>query len=289
MTTQTPSIPAAIHALRLLESVAPPLAAETAYGLWIRPGKRKPVHETERYVMEHARRSTIRVRGRRVAVYRWGNGPRTVLLVHGWQSRASAFAPLVRELRSAGRTIVAFDAPAHGESSGLRTDVRDYAAIISELGRQHDGLEAIVAHSFGTPGAALAIRGGVRVGRLVTVNGAADFEYLLQSFAQKLGLGSSSVLAVRRRTERRLFRGRDDIWTTLSATAPLPVEVPWLVIHDDADTLIGLDQAHALLAAHPASTTLLITHGLGHNRPLRDDTVLDRISTFLSPGLNLES
>lgn len=128
---------------------------------------------------------------------------------------------------------------------------------------------------------------GCAWGDLVTVNGAADFEALLQSFAQKLGLGSSSVLAVRRRTESRLFGGRADIWTSLSATAPLPVEVPWLVIHDDADTLIGLDQAHALLAAHP-STTLIVTHGLGHNRPLRDDTVLDRISAFLSPGLNPE-
>jgi pimeloyl-ACP methyl ester carboxylesterase len=242
----------------------------------------------EQLVMDHARRSTIRVRGRRVTVYRWGTGSDAVLLVHGWQSRAAAFAPLVRELRAAGRTIVAFDAPAHGESSGLQTDVRDYAAIIAELARQHDGFEAIVAHSFGTPGAALAIRSGVRVGRLVTINGAADFEYLLQSFARKLGLRDSSVLAIRRLTERRLFPGTADIWTTLSATAPLPVEVPWLVIHDDADTMIGLDQAHALLAAHHASTTLVVTHGLGHNRPLRDESVLDRISAFMSPAFRLK-
>jgi hypothetical protein len=162
--------------------------------------------------------------------------------------------------------------------------VRDYAAIISELARAHDGLEAIVAHSFGTPGAAQAIRSGVRVGRLVTVNGAADFEYLLQRFAGTLGLRSSSVLAIRRRTERRLFRGTtDDIWSSYSATAALPGEVPWLVVHDDADQTIELAQAHALVAAHPASTELVVTHGLGHNRPLRDDAVLDRIGAFLAP------
>ena len=94
-----------------------------------------------------------------------------------------------------GARIVAFDAPAHGLSSGRQTDVRDYAAIISELARAHDGFEAIVAHSFGTPGAAQAIRSGIRVGKLVTVNGAADFEYLLQRFASTLGLRRSSVLA----------------------------------------------------------------------------------------------
>lgn len=279
----TSALPAAVRALRLLDRIAPPLAAETAYSLWVRPGRRKAVHPTEAAVMDDAVRDTITVRGRRVAVYRWGTGSRAVLLVHGWQSRAAAFAPLVRELRDAGRTIVAFDAPAHGLSSGRQTDVRDYAAIIGELARAHDGFEAIVAHSFGTPGAVQAIRSGIRVGKLVTVNGAAEFEYLLQRFASTLGLRRSSVLAVRRRTEQRLFRGHpDDIWSTYSATAALPVELPWLVVHDDADATIELSQARALVDAHPASTELLITHGLGHNRPLRDDEVLDRITGFLS-------
>ena len=276
-------MPAVLRALRVLDRVAPPLAAETAYSLWVRPGRRKAVHASEVAVMDDALRSTITVRGRQIAVYRWGTGGRAVLLVHGWQSRAAAFAPLVRELRVSGRTIVAFDAPAHGLSSGRQTDVRDYAAIISELARVHDGFEAIVAHSFGTPGAAQAIRGGIRVGKLVTINGAADFEYLLKRFAHTLGLKQSSVMAVRRRTEKRLFRGDvDDIWSSYSATAELPTEVPWLVIHDDADSTIELAQAHALVEAHPASTELVITHGLGHNRPLRDDAVLDRIGAFLS-------
>jgi pimeloyl-ACP methyl ester carboxylesterase len=279
---QTSQFRAAARALRVLDRIAPPLAAETAYTLWVRPGRRKPVHPSEAPVMEDAARSTITVRGKRIAVYRWGTGPRAVLLVHGWQSRAAAFAPVVRELRDAGRTIVAFDAPAHGLSSGKQTDVRDYAAIIGELSRMHDGFEAIVAHSFGTPGAVQAIRSGIRVGKLITINGAAEFEYLLERFASTLGLRRASVLAVRRRTERRLFRGHPaDIWTTFSATAPLPIEMPWLVIHDDADSTIELSQARALVGAHPASTELLITHGLGHNRPLRDDVVLDRIVAFL--------
>lgn len=285
MTTSDTTIPAAIRVLRVLERLAPPLAAETAYTLWVRPGRRKAVHPSEAPVMDAAVRSTIRVRGRRVAVYRWGTGSRAVLLVHGWQSRAAAFAPLVRELRSTGRTIVAFDAPAHGESSGRQTDVRDYAAIISELAREHDGFEAVVAHSFGTPGAAMAIRNGISVGRLVSINGAAEFEYLLEQFAGILGLRRSSVTAVRRLTERRLFRGTEDnIWTRFSATAPLPISVPWLVIHDDTDATVDVSQAHALVAAHPASTELVITHGLGHNRALRDDDVLDRVSEFLSAG-----
>src|SRR3712207_6641379 len=62
-------------------------------------------------------RSSIVVDGGRVAVWEWGNGP-TVALVHGWGSRAARLAVHVEPLLGAGFSVVAFDAPAHGESEG---------------------------------------------------------------------------------------------------------------------------------------------------------------------------
>lgn len=281
MTAVPSTAPRVSRLVRTLERVAPALAAEAAYAVWRSPGRRVPIHPTERAVMDDARGGTLHVRGHRVATYEWGSGSRTVLLVHGWQSRASAFAPLVRELRQLGRRIVAFDAPGNGRSGGTRTDVRDYAAIIAEL-EPAGGYEAIVAHSFGTPAAALALRTGVRASRLVTVNGAADFEHLLGAFGRTLSLTPRLLRAVRARTERRMFRGIDDIWNRYSATSsPLPVDTPWLVLHDEDDAVIDVGQAHALAAAHPRSVRLELTSGLGHNRPLRDDAVLDTIVGFV--------
>jgi pimeloyl-ACP methyl ester carboxylesterase len=280
MTTLTSSAPPVSRLVRTLERIAPALAAEAAYAVWRSPGRRVPVHPTERAVMEDARVGWTRVRGHRVATYEWGHGGGAVLLVHGWQSRASAFAPLVRELRQTGRRVVAFDAPGNGRSGGARTDVRDYAAIIAEL-EPLQGYEAIVAHSFGTPAAALAIRTGTRTRRLVTVNGAADFEHLLGAFGHTLRLTPRMLHAVRARTERRMFRGIDDIWNRYSATStPLPSGIPWLVLHDRDDAVIDVGQARALAAAHPHAE-LVLTSGLGHNRPLRDDDVLDRITAFV--------
>jgi pimeloyl-ACP methyl ester carboxylesterase len=282
MTAVPSTAPRVSRLVRTLERVAPALAAEAAYAVWRSPGRRVPIHPTERAVMEDARGGTLHVRGHRVATYEWGSASRTVLLVHGWQSRASAFAPLVRELRQPGRRIVAFDAPGNGRSGGTRTDVRDYAAIIAEL-EPAGGYEAIVAHSFGTPAAALALRTGVRTSRLVTVNGAADFEHLLGAFGRTLSLTPRLLRAVRARTERRMFRGIDDIWNRYSSTSsPLPVDTPWLVLHDEDDAVIDVGQAHALAAAHPRSVRLQLTSGLGHNRPLRDDAVLDSIVGFVN-------
>ena len=63
-------------------------------------------------------RERILLRGSEVVAYRWGRGERAVLLLHGWQGRASQFAPLVRELVAEGFRVTSFDAPAHGASGG---------------------------------------------------------------------------------------------------------------------------------------------------------------------------
>ena len=77
------------------------------------------------------------------------------------------------------------------------------------------------------------------------------------------------------------FRGIDDVWARYSATGvALPSSVPWLLVHDEDDAVIEISQAHALLAANPGATPVF-TQGLGHNRPLRDDAVLDRIAAFV--------
>ena len=91
--------------------------------------------------------------------------------------------------------------------------------------------------------------------------------------------------AVRARTERRLFRGMTDIWNRFSATSsPLPDRIPWLVLHDEDDAVIDVSQAHSLVAANPESTRLVLTSGLGHNRPLRDDAVASVVVGMRTPA-----
>src|SRR5438105_1441963 len=53
-----------------------------------------------------------------VAVYRWGKADRRILLVHGWGGKAAQFFSFVGPLLENGFEVIAFDAPAHGLSSG---------------------------------------------------------------------------------------------------------------------------------------------------------------------------
>jgi pimeloyl-ACP methyl ester carboxylesterase len=223
------------------------------------------------------------VGGARVPVYTWGEGQWPVLLVHGWRGRAAELTEIVRELRSSDRTVIAFDAPAHGAAGRGKSDIRVFASIIRRLHEQFGDFEAIVAHSFGSPASTLAIREGVRAGRLVSIGGVAEMGYLAEHFGRALGLRPRTIDGLRRRVETRRFRGVPDVWTSLSSTGvPLAADVPLLIVHDSDDPVVEVAQAHALAAAHPQSSTLLVTSGLGHTRILRDNTVLDAIGEFVN-------
>lgn len=269
--------------LHSLERWAPPVAAEVAYSLWLAPGPRKRMHRAEALVMAQARRTTLHVGWARVPVYTWGDGDRPVLLVHGWRGRAAELSELVRELRSAERTVIAFDAPSHGAAGRGRVDIQVFAGVVRQLHDRFGDFEAVVAHSFGSPAATLAIRQGVKTGRLVSIAGVAEMDYLADHFGRALGLRPQTVEGLRRRVQARRFRGVPDVWKSFSSTgAPLAPEVPLLIVHDADDPVVEVAQAHALASAHPESSTSLITSGLGHTRILRDEAVLDAITDFVN-------
>lgn len=282
-------MPDLLKSLPVLDKVAPELAVEIVWRLWRTPRKPRALTADAAPIMELADRSTIAIAGRRIATYRWGSGSRVILLVHGWEGRAADFAPIVRELRSRERTILAVDAPGHGDSSGKRTTVIDYAEVLAEVARRHGRLEAVVSHSLGTPSVAAATRHGLHADRYVSISGVADLSRLVPTFCEALGVRPSTVERVRTRIENRVFSGNRDVWAQYSAAgSPLPAEAPLLVIHDRTDRVVPVVDATLLADAHGPLTRFAMTEGLGHYRILSADAVLDDVSSFLGTPSEVE-
>src|SRR5688572_29161278 len=105
-------------ALKVLGVLAPPLAARVAEPMFWYLGRPAPVRAADAAAHARARVDYLDLAGKRVAVYSWGDGPSAVLLVHGWRSRASRFGRIIEALERSDRTIVAFDAPGNGDSTG---------------------------------------------------------------------------------------------------------------------------------------------------------------------------
>lgn len=274
-----PFLPALIAgAIRTTAVISPALAGDLACHAFFVSGPRMPVAAVDEATHGSARRRTLRVREHDVAVYEWGAGGRTVLLMHGWGGRASQFAPLVRELVSAGFRVVAFDAPAHGSSAGRRTDIRDWIDAAEQLQSVHGSFHAIVGHSFGALAALTAARSGVPAAAVAAIAGAASPAAFLERFSDGVGLGPRAKARFEARFRRRL--GVDEAGMAArydAAQHPLPPTTALLVAHDRRDRRMPDADSLRLHAAHAGRSTLVRTEGEGHSRILRSDPVLDAV------------
>ena len=281
-----PATTLAIAGLRAADRVSPALAGRLALPLFRQVRPALPVRPGDRAVHEHAERGTIAVRGRDIVTYAWGHGPETVLLVHGWRGRASQFGPIVRELRAEGYRVVAFDAPANGESAGRHTDIRDYLAAIDELQRRHGMFRLIVGHSFGALAALTAVREGTAARGVVAIAGMADARYLVDSFAARVGLGTASADVVAREFTERVLPGVAEPYARFDAVGdPLPAGVPLLVVHDRGDREVAVGESLRLHEAHGERSRLVLTDRAGHSRVLGADATLDAVTAFATGGL----
>ncbi|WP_405791218.1 alpha/beta hydrolase [Streptomyces sp. NBC_00029] len=261
--------------LNVTARLAPGLAGPPAFALFVRPLGRARLKPREAEVMARAERGRMDVRGTAVTTYRWGEGDRPVLIVHGWSSRASRFAGFVEALRAQGRTVIAFDAPGHGESDGRASTILDYRTIIGRLHAEHGDFSAVVAHSFGVLATFSMLYDGMRVDRVVGIGGVADFDHLVERFRAGLNLRERVGRVLRTHVERRLFPGDPGIWQRLDARRRFEgMGAPILLVHDTEDDVITPAQSRAIAAAYGAQARLIETTGLGHGRILTDPDVI---------------
>lgn len=274
-------------AVRAAGRVSPRLGAAVALPLFGHVARPRRVDPADEPTMGRARRSAIRVpglgrRGVDLAVYEWGRGADVVVLAHGWNGRASQFATLVRELVAEGWRVVAFDAPAHGETPGRATYLVDWTDALAELQRRHGRVHATVGHSFGGLATLVAAGAGVQMGRVVTIAAPGDADLLISQFQAMLRFDDGTAAALRERFASRYFAGEDDPFARLSPLRrPLPARMPLLAVHDEGDRVVPIGELDRLASAHPTAR-VVVTKGFGHNRVLTADPVLDAVVDFLA-------
>lgn len=267
------------------------LGSSLAERLFTTP-RRYPRPERERVVLASGTRFDVDVALRsprwdgattKVCAWRWGIGP-TVLLVHGWEGRGSQLGALVAPLVEAGMSVVAFDAPAHGDSPGSRLYLTDHADAIADVITAVGPVHAVVAHSFGAAAVLLAhARHGVDVARNVMIAPNVLIDDAIVKFARSVALDD---------------RDRDSFERHLVGASGVPIDAlsveqlagardaSLLVFHDTGDREVALVHGQRLAATWP-NARLELTEGLGHRRILRDDEVIERTVRFLRTGLPL--
>ena len=226
-----------------------------------------------------ARRETVVAGTRSLAV--WQAGPLAapaVLLVHGWGGRGVQMGSFVAPLLARGYRVVWFDQPGHGESGRGAVALPDFVRALEALAATHGPVAAAIGHSLGAAALGVALRRGVRFGRIVFVSAPSSIKEHARNFARLVGITPQIREAMRRRLEHRYGVRFDDI-DRIDELEQLGL--PALFVHDDGDTEVPFGHARRLSARVPGAR-LIKTYGLGHYRLLREPSVVGAVVDFVS-------
>jgi pimeloyl-ACP methyl ester carboxylesterase len=264
---------------RALEPIAPRLGARLATRMWFRlpaplPAGPLPEGGTPFEVSweHHVVRGHV-----------WGDGP-VVYLVHGWGGRGDQFSAFVPALVRAGHRVVMFDGPSHGTSDPgewrRSTHGVELAKALDAVAARFGPAHTVLAHSMGAVVTMLAVRHGwLGSERLALVAPMSSYADAVAPFRAWAGLGPRTSRHFDDRVWRRVGVAPEDF--DLRRLLEDSEAVPTLLVHDRRDRQTSHVRTAALAGALP-DARLVTTSGLGHNRILRDPSVVAEVVGFVT-------
>jgi pimeloyl-ACP methyl ester carboxylesterase len=272
--------PARVLALRAVfrtvGNVAPEVAARWAETIFCTPPRHEPRTADEAFLAT-GRQFTVTSDDQKLAAWEWGSG-RTVVLVHGWGSRAGRFSVMGRGLLESGFHVVAYDGPAHGRSNGRLASLVEFARALRSVADRVGPVHGIVGHSLGGAAAVLALRDGLAAERVVLLAAPADVTRFSTAFADHLRIPAEARTAMRRNLEIRLNARWDELRLP---TIVRGLRAHALLVHDQSDPDVPFHHAQEIVAAWPGAR-IVPTEGLGHRAILRDAAVVRSAAAFLA-------
>jgi len=270
--------------LSLLARHAPAWTARWATRRFLAPPAPRPIGSSAREVFARAadqffvdaevpwagRREPTRAR-----LTVWGRGP-AIYLLHGWGGRASQFASWVEPLTEAGFTVVALDAPGHGDAPDRTTSLLHFAVALRAAVESFGPARCVVGHSLGGAAVAYALQQGLPADGVVLIGAPHAPGSTFAYFLARIGIDARLHQRVTDEAERQFgFRFGDFVVRAPADRPPLPA----LLVHDHDDREFAFDNALQIARDWP-SAKLIATSGLGHYRILRSGAVADGIRAF---------
>ncbi len=253
---------------------APLPASWVAQYVFLTP-RRFPRPEKERCWLEGGARASILLDGLPIALWQWeGTGP-TIGIVHGWEGRGSQLGAFIAPLVEAGFSVVAWDAPGHGNSGGKNSGIIKFASAARAVADHVGGLHGVVAHSMGAAATCLAVTRGLQLETAVFVAPAPSVREAPYRFARHLHVPRDVMGRMVRRLESRNDMSFAELQRHVFDGAE---KLALLVYHDKRDPDVPLLDGEMLEAL---GAEFRATEGLGHRRILRHAGVIEGTVAYL--------
>ena len=261
--------------LQLLFFFSPKKALHKAYVLFCTPRKGKVLPEQEDF-LDEAEDAVIAVEDIYVQSYRWANMGETILVVHGWESNTHRWKRIIQKLHQQGYNVVAFDAPAHGYSSGKILSVPFYTQCLQKMVELYRP-DHIMGHSVGgmTTLYHQYIYPDQEINKLIILAPPSDLERIMGQFQGILRLSSKFMKALDDFFKNKYGFYFEEFSVSKFATS---INKKGLLIHDKHDDIAPYNEAVAISQSWKGSQ-FITTENYGHS--LFYEEVDDMIITFL--------
>jgi pimeloyl-ACP methyl ester carboxylesterase len=263
--------------INFLSYVFPKKALALSYAFFSQPqkgkiNKEKGIPKT----LQDSISETVQHNEHRFQTYVWEGNENKILLIHGWESNSSRWKKTLPHLQKSGSTIIAVDAPAHGQSNGKEFNVPLYVEFIKIVVERHQP-SIIIGHSIGGIASIyhqyLYPESGIQ--KMVILGSPSDLKLILDNFMKQLGLNKKVYTLLENRfLEKFNFKIEDFSAQKFVANST----IDGLVAHDESDRIIAFDQGKKIADAWKQAV-FIPTQGLGHS--LHDDVLYNKITNFL--------
>ena len=267
--------------MKTIDRVSPALAGRLTYAMISSPPRYQP-KPSELVLRASAHKWKIPFQDGWLQCYRWGTGP-VCLFVHCWGGRGTQAEDMVRQLIQNGMSVVSFDHPAHGLSSGKTAEMVRMAAAVTAVIHNVGPVHTLIGHSLGVAASAIALRDhALEVGRLVSISSLTHCIWFTEVIAEFLGISATTVARARRILDNNYAQPVG--WEDLSVVDMMArLSLPMLLIHDYDDAEIPFEHGVKISRAVPKAQ-FLATTGQGHRRILKAPAVLDLVTQFAREG-----
>jgi pimeloyl-ACP methyl ester carboxylesterase len=179
-----------------------------------------------------------------------------------------------------GYEVLAFDAPAHGFSTGKTLNAEVYKDMIVAIHELYGPVKSYMGHSFGGLAISLALE-EIKHNedyRVVLIAPATESKSAIDLFFNFMKLNES----VRKEFDDRIFqyRKKNPEWYSVSrAVDNIQAKILWC--HDEEDTITPWADAKKVMDQNHRHIEFLVTKGLGHRRIYRENKVAKVVVDFL--------
>ena len=269
--------------LNLLAWVAPRAAGRKGFYLFCIP-QRVSVKQHQQTFLGAAENFSFESEGTVLRAYRWGNGPKKILFLHGWQSHTFRWKNYVESFPTEEYSLYAFDAPAHGQSGGKYLNLPLYSKAIESFFEVVSPVHTVVSHSLGSLAMLYSLFRfpELPVRQLAITGIPGEVSEFLTFYQQILGLSNRVMKAIYQVFDELIQHQPEYFSAVRFAQA---ITIPLLIIHDEHDDETPYHHARRIHEVVKGSR-LITTSGLGHN--LRSVQVVKHINDFVGQAVSDE-